>query len=119
LSADVRYAVADVTDEQRVRTCIEQAEAHWKTRVVGVVHLASHYTEHSLLECSADQLTAAMEPKICGAWNLHQILKDPPGSALILFSSATGYFGAVMQGPYAAANAALDAFADHLHTEAA
>jgi hypothetical protein len=31
---------------------------------------------------------------------------------------ATGYFGGVMQGPYAAANAALDAFADHLHTEA-
>lgn len=119
LSADVRYAVADVTDEQRVRTCIEQAEAYWKTPVVGVVHLASHYTEQSLLECSADQLLAAMEPKICGAWNLHQILKDRPGTALILFSSATGYFGAVMQGPYAAANAALDAFADHLHTEAA
>ncbi|HEV7830335.1 MAG TPA: alpha/beta fold hydrolase [Pseudonocardiaceae bacterium] len=118
LSADVRYAVADVTDEYRVRECIDQAEEHWKTKVAGVVHLASHYTEQSLLACSADQLLAAMEPKICGAWNLHKVLEDRPETPLILFSSATGYFGAVMQGPYAAANAALDAFADHLHTEA-
>jgi hypothetical protein len=63
--------------------------------------------------------TWAMEPKICGAWNLHKVLKDRPEIPLVLFSSATGHFGAVMQGPYAAANAALDAFADHLHSEAA
>lgn len=118
-SADVRYAVADVTDEQRVRECIEQAEECWGTRVAGVVHLASCYTEQLLLGCSVDQLLAAMEPKICGAWNLHKVLNDRPETPLILFSSATGHFGAVMQGPYAAANAALDAFADHLHSEAA
>lgn len=118
LSADVRYAIADVTDEQRVRTCIEQAERHWKARVAGIVHLASHYIEQSLLDCSVDQILAAMEPKLCGAWNLHKILDGRPGTPLILFSSATGYFGGVMQGPYAAANAALDAFANHVHIEA-
>jgi len=116
--ADVRYAVADVTDEHQVRECIEQAEKDWATTVVGIVHLAGHYTEQSLQRCSIDELLAAIEPKICGAWHLHEILKDRPGVPLLLFSSATGYFGSVMQGPYAAANAALDAFADHLHTEA-
>ncbi|MGH3764148.1 MAG: SDR family NAD(P)-dependent oxidoreductase [Pseudonocardiaceae bacterium] len=116
MGADVRYAVADVTDEHRVRDCIEEAEKHWGTRIAGVMHLASHYAEQSLLDCSVDQLLAAVEPKICGAWNLHHILSDRPGTPLLLFSSATGYFGAVLLGPYAAANAALDAFAAHLHT---
>ena len=119
ISAEVRYAVADVTDEQRVRKCIEQAERHWATTVCGVIHLASHYTELSLQQCSVDQLLAALEPKLCGAWILHKIVADRPNMSLILFSSAAGYFGAVMQGPYAAANTALDAFADHLHAEAA
>lgn len=117
LGANVRYAVADVTNEHRVRECIEQAEKHWGIRVAGVMHLAGYSVQQSLLECSIDQLLAVMEPKICGAWSLHQVLKDRPGAPLILFSSATGYFGAVMLGPYAAANAALDAFADHLHAE--
>ncbi|HJT02947.1 MAG TPA: alpha/beta fold hydrolase [Pseudonocardiaceae bacterium] len=117
--ADVRYAIADVTDEHQVRECIEQAEQHWSTTVAGVMHLAGHYTEQSLSRCSVDELLAALEPKLCGAWSLHEVLKDRPGVPLLLFSSATGYFGGVMQGPYAAANAGLDAFADHLHTEAA
>lgn len=117
LGADVRYAVADVTDEHRVRECVEQAEKHWGTTVAGVMHLAGYSAQQSLMECSVDQFLAVVEPKLCGAWNLHQIVKDRPGASLILFSSATGYFGAVMLGPYAAANAALDAFADHLHTE--
>jgi len=119
LTADVRYAVADVTDLHQVRACIEQAEKCWATTVAGVIHLAGHYTEQSLRLCSVEQILAAMEPKICGAWTVHQVIKDRPGTALLLFSSATGYFGAVMQGSYAAANAALDAFADHRHAEAA
>jgi pimeloyl-ACP methyl ester carboxylesterase/NAD(P)-dependent dehydrogenase (short-subunit alcohol dehydrogenase family) len=119
LGTNVRYAVADVTDEHRMRECIEHAERYWRVRVAGVMHLAGHSAQQSLLECSVDQLLAVVEPKICGAWNLHQILKDRPGTPLLLFSSATGYFGAVMLGPYAAANAALDAFADHLHAESA
>ncbi len=119
LSAEVQYAVADVTDESRVRECIEQAEKHWRTAVAGAVHLAGHYTEQSLQRCTVDELLAALEPKICGAWNLYRALMDRPGIPLLLFSSATGSFGGVMQGPYAAANAALDAFADYLHTEAA
>ncbi|HEX8933018.1 MAG TPA: SDR family NAD(P)-dependent oxidoreductase, partial [Pseudonocardiaceae bacterium] len=117
LGANVRYAVADVTNQHRVRECIEQAEEHWGTRVAGVIHLAGYVAQQSLMECSVDQLLAVVEPKICGAWSLHQVLTDRPGTPLILFSSATGYFGAVMLGPYAAANAALDAFADHLHAE--
>jgi hypothetical protein len=51
-------------------------------------------------------------PKLTGAWTLGRVLDDHPDALLVLFSSVNGLFGGRSFGAYAAANSALDGFAD-------
>lgn len=61
-----------------------------------------------------EEWTAVVEPKVQGAWNLHEAITTKL-DFFILFSSYSGIVGQWGQANYAAANTFLDAFVQYRH----
>ena len=77
----------------------------------GVLHAAAVF-ENAMLSNTTDELIERnWAPKVHGAWNLHLATTGQPLDWFCLFSSAVALVGSPGQGPYAAANSWLDAFA--------
>ncbi|WP_186763363.1 type I polyketide synthase [Lentzea tibetensis] len=109
LGADVRIATCDVADRRAVAALLDGIPEDRPLR--GVVHAAGVLDDGVLESLTPDQVDAVLRPKIDAALNLHELTKDL--DAFVLFSSAASTFGSPGQGNYAAANAFLDALAQH------
>ncbi|WP_370936690.1 SDR family NAD(P)-dependent oxidoreductase [Amycolatopsis sp. cg13] len=105
LGAEAEVAVCDLTDRSAVAALLT---AH---PVTAIVHAAGVLADGMLTSLSADQVDAVFEAKAAAAWNLHELAGDV--EKFVLFSSAAGILGAPGQANYAAANAFLDALAQH------
>lgn len=77
----------------------------------GIVHAAGVLEDGALQQQSWVRFARPLEPKVDGAWALHQLTQDVPLDFFVLYSSIASVLGSSGQGNHAAANAFLDALA--------
>ncbi|MFG2052916.1 SDR family NAD(P)-dependent oxidoreductase [Micromonospora sp. NPDC048930] len=112
LGATVAVTTCDTTDRDQLVEVIGHTDRTGHP-VTGVVHTAGALRDTTLTNLSPQDLHATLAPKVDTAWHLHEATRDRPLTHFVLFSSSSGTIDTPGQGNYAAANAFLDALAQH------
>src|SRR5262249_6076525 len=110
--ADVTVAACDATDRAALAELLNGIDS-----LTGVVHTAGVLDDGVIASLSVDQLDRGLAPNGHAALNLHELTRDRALAMFTLYSSPSGVLGGVGQGNYAAANAFLDALAQHRRAE--
>nr|WTB28352.1 type I polyketide synthase [Streptomyces sp. NBC_00830]WTB35730.1 type I polyketide synthase [Streptomyces sp. NBC_00830] len=106
-----RVVACDVADRDAVRALLDSIPAD--RPLTAVVHAAGTLDDGVVTALTPDRLDTTFRPKVDGAWHLHDLTRDLPLAAFVLYSSTAALIDGAGQANYAAANAFLDALAAH------
>jgi acyl transferase domain-containing protein/NADPH:quinone reductase-like Zn-dependent oxidoreductase/acyl carrier protein len=108
---EVQTVACDVADRAQLEKAI--AAIPKDHPLTGVVHAAGVLDDGTVESLSDEQVERVLRPKVDAAVHLHELTAHLDLALFVLFSSGTATLGNPGQGNYAAANAFLDAFAQH------
>ncbi|MEU1827549.1 type I polyketide synthase, partial [Streptomyces abikoensis] len=115
LGAEITVAACDTADRDAVAGLLAAIPADQP--LTAVVHAAGVMDNALIDALTTEQLADVFRPKVDAAWHLHELTRDMPLKAFVLFSSVSGLAMGAGQGNYAAANRFLDALAAHRRTQ--
>ncbi|WP_109526887.1 type I polyketide synthase [Nocardia aurea] len=111
LGADTSIVACDLGDRSAVDALL--AGVDHRHPLTGIVHAAGIVDDALLSDQNGERLARVLRAKADSAWHLHRATRDLPLSMFVLYSSVAGQLGSPGQANYAAANAFLDALAQH------
>ncbi|MFD5103559.1 type I polyketide synthase, partial [Streptomyces albidochromogenes] len=115
LGAHVTISAVDATNPDQITALLNTL--HPDHPLTAVIHTAGVLDDATITAQTSRHLDTAYRAKTDAAHVLHEATKHHNLAAFVLFSSAAGTLGNPGQANYAAANAALDAYAHHLRTQ--
>ncbi|MEV0292107.1 SDR family NAD(P)-dependent oxidoreductase [Nocardia sp. NPDC050710] len=116
LGAQVRIESCDTADRDALTGLLGGIDPEHP--LTAVMHAAGIADDAVFEAQTTGHLERVLPAKVDAAWHLHELTADLDLAAFVLFSSAAGTLGTPGQANYAAANAFLDALAQHRRAHA-